>query len=199
MIDEAVDAIQHGKVIVFPADTVYGLGTSALHEDAVRNLYRLKQRLLTQPTALIAPDIDMLFELVPELRGRAGVIARALLPGPYTLVFPNPARRYRWLTGKNYDTIGVRVPELPEPSAELLGRVSALAATSANRTGGPDPARLEDVPEEFRDGAAVVLDAGKLPGLPSTVLDFTGPEPRVLREGAASGGEAIERALAAVR
>ena len=199
MIDQAVDAIQHGKVIVFPADTVYGLGTSALHEDAVRNLYRLKRRLLTQPTALIAPDIDMLFELVPELRGRAGVIARALLPGPYTLVLPNPARRYRWLTGKNYDTIGVRVPELPEPSAELLGRVSALAATSANRTGGPDPARLEDVPEEFRDGAAVVLDAGKLPGLPSTVLDFTGPEPRVLREGAASGGEAIERALAAVR
>jgi L-threonylcarbamoyladenylate synthase len=199
VIDQAVDAIQHGKVIVFPADTVYGLGTSALHEDAVRNLYRLKRRLLTQPTALIAPDIDMLFELVPELRGRAGVIARALLPGPYTLVLPNPARRYRWLTGKNYDTIGVRVPELPEPSAELLGRVSALAATSANRTGGPDPARLEDVPEEFRDGAAVVLDAGKLPGLPSTVLDFTGTEPRVLREGAASGGEAIERSLAAVR
>lgn len=199
MIDQAVDAIQHGKVIVFPADTVYGLGTSALHEDAVRNLYRLKQRLLTQPTALIAPDIDMLFELVPELRGRAGVIARALLPGPYTLVLPNPARRYRWLTGKNYDTIGVRVPELPEPSAELLARVSALAATSANRTGGPEPARLEDVPEEFRDGAAVVLDGGKLPGLPSTVLDFSGPEPRVLREGAASGGEAIERALAAVR
>lgn len=198
MIDQAVDAIQRGKVIVFPADTVYGLGTSALHEDAVRNLYRLKHRLLTQPTALIAPDIDMLFELVPELRGRAGVIARALLPGPYTLVLPNPARRYRWLTGKNYDTIGVRVPELPEPSAELLGRVSVLAATSANRTGGPDPARLEDVPEEFREGAAAILDGGELPGLPSTVLDFTGAEPRLLREGAASGGEAIERALAAI-
>lgn len=198
MIDQAVDAIQRGKVIVFPADTVYGLGTSALHEDAVRNLYRLKHRLLTQPTALIAPDIDMLFELVPELRGRAGVIARALLPGPYTLVLPNPARRYRWLTGKNYDTIGVRVPELPEPSAELLGRVSVLAATSANRTGGPDPARLEDVPEEFREGAAAILDGGDLPGLPSTVLDFTGAEPRLLREGAASGGEAIERALAAI-
>jgi L-threonylcarbamoyladenylate synthase len=198
VIDQAVDAIQRGKVIVFPADTVYGLGTSALHEDAVRNLYRLKQRLLTQPTALIAPDIDMLFELVPELRGRAGVIARALLPGPYTLVLPNPARRYRWLTGKNYDTIGVRVPKLPEPSAELLGRVSALAATSANRTGGPDPARLEDVPEEFRYGAAVVLDGGKLPGLPSTVLDFTGSQPRVLREGSASSVGAIERAREAL-
>ena len=199
MIDRAVDAIQRGKVIVFPADTVYGIGTSALHSDAVRNLYRLKHRLLTQPIALIAPDIDMLFELVPELRGRAGVIARALLPGPYTLVLPNPARRYRWLTGTNYDTIGVRVPELPEPTAELLSRVNALAATSANLQGEPDPARLEDVPEEFREAAAVALDGGELPGQPSTVLDFTGSEPRVLREGGASGAEAIKRAFAAVR
>jgi L-threonylcarbamoyladenylate synthase len=76
--------------------------------------------------------------------------------------------------------------------------VSVLAGTSANRTGAPDPARLEDVPEEFREGAAAILDGGELPGLPSTVLDFTGPEPRVLREGAASGGEAIERALVAI-
>jgi L-threonylcarbamoyladenylate synthase len=101
------------------------------------------------------------------------------------------------LTGANYDGIGVRVPELPESSAELLRRVSALGATSANLAGGPDPGRLEEVPKELRDAAAVVLDGGELPGLPSTVLDFTGAEPRVLREGSASGAEAIERALAA--
>jgi L-threonylcarbamoyladenylate synthase len=199
VIDEAVDAIQRGRPIILPTDTVYGLATTALHADAVLNLYRLKNRPVTQPTALLAPDLDMLFELVPELRGRAGVIARALLPGPYTLVLPNPARRYSWLAGTNYDAIGVRVPELPEPSASLLGRVSALAATSANLTGGSDPARVEDVPEELRDAAAVVIDGGELPGSPSTVIDFTGDEPRVLREGAASGAEAIERALAAVR
>ena len=140
MIDRAVDAIQRGKPIILPTDTVYGLARPRLHSDAVRNLYRLKHRPLTQPTALLAPDVEMLFELVPELRGRAGVIARVLLPGPYTLVLPNPARRYSWLTGTNYDAIGVRVPELPEPSAELLARVSALAATSANLAGGRDPA-----------------------------------------------------------
>ena len=198
MIDKAVDAIQRGRPIILPTDTVYGLATTALHAEAVLNLYRLKNRPVTQPTALLAPDLDMLLELVPELRGRAGVIARALLPGPYTLVLPNPARRYSWLTGTNHDAIGVRVPELPEPSASLLGRAGALAATSANRPGEPDPARLDDVPDELKEAVAVVLDGGELAGVPSTVLDFTGHEPRVLREGAASGAEAIERALAAV-
>jgi L-threonylcarbamoyladenylate synthase len=184
--------------VILPTDTVYGLATTALKSDAVLNLYRLKNRPVTQPTALLAPDVDMLFELVPELRGRSGVIVRSLLPGPYTLVLPNPARRYSWLTGSNYDGIGVRVPELPEPSAKLLRRVSALAATSANLRGGADPARLEDVPTELTEAASVVIDGGALPGVPSTVLDFTGREPRVLREGSASGAEAIERALAAV-
>ena len=198
MIDEALDAIQRRKAVILPTDTVYGLVTTALHADAVRNLYRLKGRAVTQPTALVAPDVDMLFELVPELRGRAGVIVRTLLPGPYTLVLPNPARRYSWLTGSSYDTIGVRVPELPEPSAELLRRASALAATSANKAGGADPCRLEDVPQELRDAVGVVIDGGELQGVPSTVLDFTGPEPRVLREGAASGAEAIDRTQSAL-
>ena len=198
MIDRAVDAIQRGKTVILPTDTVYGLAASAFYSEAVLNLYRLKDRPVTQPTAILTPDVDMLFELVPEIRGRSGVIARALFPGPYTLVLPNPARRFSWLTGERYDTIGVRVPELKHPSAEVLQRVSGLAATSANRRGGPDPGRLEDVPEEFREAAAAVLNTQELPGVPSTVVDFSEREPRVLREGAASGAEAIRRALEAV-
>ena len=198
MIDRAVDAIQRGKTVILPTDTVYGLAASAFHSEAVLNLYRLKHRPVTQPTAILTPDVDMLFELVPEIRGRAGVIARALFPGPYTLVLPNPARRFSWLTGERYDTIGVRVPELKHPTAEVLQRVSGLAATSANRRGGPDPGRLDEVPEEFREAAAAVLNTQELPGVPSTVVDFSEREPRVLREGAASGAEAIRRALEAV-
>ena len=68
--------------MILPTDTVYGLATTALHSDAVLNLYRLKNRPVTQPTALLAPDVGMLFELVPELRGPSGLIVRSLLPGP---------------------------------------------------------------------------------------------------------------------
>ena len=163
----------------------------------MRALYRLKGRPATDSSALLAPDLELLFELVPELRGRAAAIAGALLPGPYTLVLPNPARRFRWLTGKTAAAIGVRVPELPEPTAQIVRSAGAVAATSANLPGGRDPARLQDVPEELRNAAATVVDGGDLPGVASTVIDFTSSPPRVLREGTASGEEAIERALAA--
>ena len=110
---------------------------------------------------------------------------------------PNPAHRYRWLAGSTPEKIGVRVPELPGPAAEVLERVGALAATSANLHGGPDPRRLEDVPVEIRASAAAVVDGGELPGTPSTVVDVTGSKPRVVREGAVPAAEALERALAA--
>jgi L-threonylcarbamoyladenylate synthase len=197
-VEDAIAGIRAGQPVILPTDTVYGLCTSPFREGPVSKLARLKGRDVAQPIALVASDIDMLFECVPELRGRAGVIARALLPGPYTLVLTNPARRYRWLSGARPDTIGVRVPELAGDGARVLASVGAVAATSANTTGGPDPARLDDIPEELRAACAACVDGGELPGTASTVIDFSGDEPHVLREGAASGADAIERALAAL-
>jgi L-threonylcarbamoyladenylate synthase len=193
VIERAVEAIRAGKPVVLPTDTVYGLCTTPHRSGPVLRLAQLKGRDETRPIALLAESIELLFECVPELRGRSGEIISALLPGPYTLVLPNPARRFRWLTGSRPDTIGVRVPELSGAAAELLGRVGAVAATSANVHGGPDPRSLDEVPAEIRDHAAVLVDGGELPGTPSTVIDFTGDEPVVVREGAAPAAEALER------
>lgn len=198
LVDDAVAAIQAGQPVVLPTDTVYGLCATPYREEPVRRLYRLKGRDELRPSALLACDLDYLLECVPELRGRAGVFARALLPGPYTLVLPNPARRYRWLTGSNPTAIGVRVPVLEGDAKAVVDRVGAIVATSANRAGGPDPRRVDEVPEQIRDGCAVVIDGGELPGLPSTVIDFTGDEPRILREGAGPVEPALELAAASV-
>jgi L-threonylcarbamoyladenylate synthase len=135
--------------------------------------------------------------LLPELPERSAAIARALLPGPYTLIVPNPAERLPWLTGTRPGAIGVRVPAVEGPARELLGRVGALVATSANLPGGPDPHTLADVPEQLRAAADAVLDGGPLPGRPSTVIDLTGAEPVVLREGAVAADEAL-RAVGSV-
>ena len=174
----------HAEVV---ADDVFG--EVALGAQPVEQLYRLKGRNEQQPVALLAPDLDTLLECVPEMRGRAGSIAQALLPGPLTLVVPNPAWRFQWLNGARPDAIGVRVPELGGDAKAIIRRIGAVAATSANLTGGPDPKSLDEVSDEIRAGAAVVIDGGELPGIPSTVVDLTGPEPQIIREGALPAAE----------
>ena len=190
-VDAAVGAIRAGRLAIIPTDTVYGLAASAYSEGPVRRLYRAKGRQQIQPTALVADSVDMLLECVPELRGRNALIARALLPGALTLVLPNPARRFRWLSGAEPDTIGVRVPSLEGDAHDVLSRLGALVATSANLPGGPDPATIDEVPEEIRAAVDAIVDVGPLPGTPSTVIDFTGSEPVVLREGAVSTDDAL--------
>jgi L-threonylcarbamoyladenylate synthase len=198
MTDEAIAALQSGQLVVIPTDTVYGLSCTPHDAEPVRALSELKGRPPDQPLAVVAASVDWLFELVPELRGRPGEIARGLLPGPYTLVLPNPKRRFHWLTGRRPETIGVRVPELAGAGRAVLDGVGAVAATSANRHGERDPRRLDEVPREILAAIAVAVDGGELPGTPSTVLDVTGPEPRVLREGAVAAAVALERVDAAL-
>ncbi|MFL5971292.1 MAG: L-threonylcarbamoyladenylate synthase [Gaiellaceae bacterium] len=185
MTNAVVEAIRAGRLVILPTDTVYGLAADAFEEKAVRALYRLKGRGEHQPTALLAASADVVYEAIPELRGRV------LLRGGYTLILPNPARRLPWLTGDRAETIGVRIPELTGEARSVLDRVGAVAATSANLPGEPEPRRLADVPEALLVGSAAAIDGGELPGTPSTVIDLTGPDPVVIREGAAPFDEAL--------
>lgn len=187
MIDVAVKALRSGDPVVLPTDTVYGL-CSKLEEDAVMRMYGLKGRLPDQPTAVLFSSVKDAIRAAPALNRR---VADALLPGPFTLVVPNPERRFRFVTGSRPDTLGIRVPALTGAPALVLRKAGPLVATSANLAGGRDPRRIGDVPFEIQDGCAAVIDSGELPGLASTVVDLTGPEPRVLREGAVAAATAL--------
>jgi len=198
-VEKAIEAIRAGKPVLLPADGVYGLCASPFDEAAIRGLYELKGRGQGQPTAIIAASLETLFETIPELDDRARATARALLPGPFTLVLPNPARRLAWLNGARPETMGVRVADVPAVTQRVLDVVGALAATSANDPGEPPAASLDGVPARIRRGSGAELDAGRLSGRASTVIDFTGPEPVVLREGAGPVAAAllcVQQALA---
>jgi L-threonylcarbamoyladenylate synthase len=197
-IERVIEAVATGQPVLLPTDTVYGLVTSAEREDYAARVYRLKGRDTTQPTALLAASVDQLLECLPELQGRSDVIVRALLPGPYTLILPNPAQRFRWLTGVRTEAIGLRVPELPEAARRVVEAAGCVLATSANDPGGPNPVTLDDVPQRIRDGCAAELDLGPLPGTPSTVIDFSRDEPFVIREGIVPAAEAIARVQSAL-
>ena len=172
-VQQAIDAIRAGKPVLLPTDGVYGLCASAYREAPAQKLYALKGREQAQPSAILASSVDMLFECVPELRGRAGVIARALLPGPYTLILKNPARRYPWLTGSRPDTIGVRVAELPRPAQHVLDAVGAVGAASRRRA--------RTTPERIRACGAArpgVVDGDRLTGEPGADSRVLGPPVR---------------------
>jgi L-threonylcarbamoyladenylate synthase len=198
VIDQVLRAVRAGEPVILPFDTVYGLAADPQNEEAVRRLYELKGRADVQPSALVAADLDNLFERVPELRGLGAALGR-LLPGPVTLIVANPAGRYPWLTGSNPSAIGIRVPLLEGDTAAVLEQLGVVVATSANHPGARDPRSLDDVPPDIRAGAGAVLDGGELPGSPSTVIDLTGQEPCILREGALPAEEALRRLGAAVR
>jgi len=198
-VERMIEVLRLGEPVLLPTDTVYGLAAQAADPAHARRVYELKGRVEAQPSALVTADVDALLDCLPELRGGLEAVIRALLPGPYTLVLPNPAERFRWLAGGRSDAIGVRVPELPEPARRVVAAVTCVVATSANDPGGPNPATLDDVPERIRAGCGAELDVGPLPGTPSTVLDLTRREPRVLREGAVPAAEALALARAALK
>ena len=166
-----------GGLAIVPTDTVYGIGCAAGLPEACERLYALKERPADQATAVVFGSVARAAEVL------GAALPEELLPGPVTLVVPNPCRRFTHLCGSSPERIGVRVPELAGAVAELADAVGGLALTSANRRGEAAPGRLSDVPPELRSAAAVVVDGGTLPGVASTVIDLTGSDPVVLRQG----------------
>jgi L-threonylcarbamoyladenylate synthase len=180
--------ISVGGVALFPADTVYALGTEPDSREGVDRLYRLKGRVPDKPAAVMFFDLEIALAALPELGPRTREGVEGLLPGGVTLLLPNPARRYPLACGPDPERLGLRVPLLEGELAPLSAVSWPVLQSSANRSGGPDAARLADVDEELRAGVDLILDGGELPGTPSTVLDLTSYEQdgswKVVREGA---------------
>jgi L-threonylcarbamoyladenylate synthase len=190
--------ISVGGVALFPADTVYGLATEPDSREGVDRLYRLKGRAADMPAAVMFFDLALALAALPELGPRTREAVARLLPAALTLLLPNPARRFPLTCGPEPKRLGLRVPLLDGELAPLSAVSWPVLQSSANRSGGPDAARLADVDEELRAGVDLVLDAGELPGTPSTVVDLTGYEQdgswEVVREGAVPR-EAMVRCL----
>ena len=188
-----------GGVALFPADTVYGLATEPDSREGVERLYRLKATAARPPGG--GDVLPARARRSPPSPSSASARDRALerlLPGGVTLLLPNPARRYPLACGPDPERLGLRVPRLTG-ELELLAAVSwPVLQSSANLSGGTDARRVEDVDERIRAGVDLILDAGELPGTPSTVVDLTSYEQgggfEIVRAGAVPAAE-VESAL----
>jgi L-threonylcarbamoyladenylate synthase len=188
-------------VAVIPTDTVYGLACNPDSESAVRRVYELKRRPPVKPAAVMFFALESALESLAELGPRAHAALLALLPGPVTLLLPNPEQRFPLACdplGSGSALVGLRVPALSGPLAALTSVRAPAAQSSANVSGGADPRRLGDVSVVLREGADLVLDGGELPGTASTVIDLSEYEQsgrwRIVREGPL-GRLALERLL----
>jgi L-threonylcarbamoyladenylate synthase len=192
------ECLAGGCVIVFPADTVYGLGCDPENRTAVERLYALKGRPAARPAAVMFFSLGTVLQALPELGTRERAAMRALLPGALTLLLANRKHRFPLACGPDPDTLGVRVPLLDGPLAALRAVHVPVVQSSANISGEADVRRLADVPASLREGADLLLDGGELPGTASTVVDLRAYEERgewrIARAGPV-GAEELERAL----
>ena len=190
--------ISVGGVAIFPADTVYGLATEPDSREGVERLYRLKGRLPDKPSAVMFFDVQSALAALPELGARTREAVERVLPDALTLVLPNPARRYPLACGPEPQRLGLRVPRLEGELAPLAAVGWPVLQSSANRSGESDARRVGDIDPHVRMGVDLVLDAGELPGTPSTVVDLSSYEDAgewsLIREGAIPR-EAMVRSL----
>ena len=165
-IDRAVQVLNRDGLVVYPTETVYGLGADALSDEAIRSVYDSKHRPFSEPISIAIADVEML-AVVARLNPLAEEFVDRFLPGPFTvLVEARPILPSQLHCGTGL--VGVRIPSHPI-AVELLTRFDApITATSANTHGAPEPATINDV-HCYRD---FTIDAGRLPGIPSTVVDL---------------------------
>ncbi len=188
-IDTAVRVLSRDGLIVYPTETVYGLGADALSEDAVLKVYVVKNRPLSRPISIAVSDMDMLGAVAVVDEAARAFIER-FLPGPVTVILPAKSCLPEIITGGT-GLVGIRWPA-HEIALAIIARLdSPITATSANVSGEIPPTRPEDVYIH----SDYLVDGGELPGTPSTVVDLT--TLRVLRKGAE--WEAVEEFLKTLR
>lgn len=167
VLDEIADVFRAGGVALLPTDTIYGLHAMATNEQAVARIRSMKERGDDKPFVIIASTVEQLEKFGATIPDALGDI----WPAPLTAII-----------AAGEQTIAARIPDLPWLRA-LLDRTGPLVSTSANRSGEPPITTPEMLADDLRDALDALLDAGPREGQPSTIVDFTGEEPRFVREG----------------
>jgi L-threonylcarbamoyladenylate synthase len=181
----AAGAVRSGRLVVLPTDTLYGIGCDAFDAAAVRSLLEAKGRGPDMPIPVLVGSWSTIDGLVFSVPTQARQLIEAFWPGGLSIILPH-APSLNWDLGETRGTVALRMPLHPV-AIELLREVGPMAVSSANRSGCTPPATVTEAESQLGDSVSVYLDGGAAQqGVASTMIDLTGPEPRVLREGAVS-------------
>lgn len=192
-LELAARELQAGGAVVFPTDTVYGIGADAFNQFATARIFEVKGRSRSMPLPVLVSRPRQAWALCAAVPNAATELVAAFWPGALTLLLPE-ADGLSWDIGETRGRVAVRMPAHDE-LLELIWMVGPLATTSANISGAPTPGTVQAIAESLGAGVSLYLDGGPAPGeVPSTIVDLAGLRPRVVREGAIPKAD-IARAL----
>ena len=181
-LSKAIAALANGEIIVYPTDTLYGLGADIYNADAVRKVFEIKKRPMSNPLSVAVSSFNEL-EKIAFTDDKTRRLAESFLPGKLTLILKKKDCISDVVTGR-LDKVAVRIPD-NEIALELLSNFGPLTATSANIHGRKTPGIISDISMQFKENdVSLYLDIGKLAGQPSTIVDMTGKQIKIVREGA---------------
>jgi L-threonylcarbamoyladenylate synthase len=187
----AAGAIRSSRLVVFPTDTVYGIGCDAFDPVGVNALFEAKSRGRNMPLSVLVGSWSTIDGLVLSVPGRARDLIEAFWPGGLSIVLPH-APSLAWDLGDTKGTVSVRMPLHPV-ILELLRETGPIAQSSANRSGRPPATSVEQAREQMGDAVSVYLDGGPSgDSVASTIIDLTSDAPRLLREGAVTADQLAE-------
>ena len=180
-IQQALTVLKNGGIIAFPTDTVYGLGALAFDNAAIESIYVAKDRPIEKAIPVLIGDLSDLDKVAANIPNMAFRFAARFWPGPLTCIIPKKQTLPPAVSATS--TVAVRIPNHPN-ALSLLRAVGPMAVTSANISGQPSPSTAEEVYTQLNGRIPLILDGGKTPGgVPSTLVDCSGNEPIILREG----------------
>lgn len=182
-VDRAIGILKAGGVIAFPTDTVYGLGSDAFNVEAVDRIYRIKQRPRHLPLPVLLADLTQVASVVDSVPEIAQFLMRCFWPGGLTLVLLKKSSFPDVITAGG-NKVAVRIPDHVIPLSLIRGLGAPVIGTSANVSDKPSPVTAEEVEQQLGSQIDLVINMGKCRGgLESTVVDVTGEEPVILRQG----------------
>lgn len=181
VLRRAVEALSNGELIVYPTDTLYGVGADVFNKHAVEKVFKIKHRPLSLPLSIAVSDFNEL-EDICFINETAMILAEKFLPGKLTMVLKKKKNIPNIVTS-GFDKVAVRIP-CNNIALKLLSSFGPITCTSANIHGRDTPSRIEDIQKEFdKKEISVFIDGGRLDGKPSTIVDLSNGVLNVLREG----------------
>ena len=188
-LKEPAQIIKKGGIVIFPTETVYGIGTNGLDENAIKKLYEVKQRPLNKPISLLVNNIEMVEKIAKNITEVEYKLMERFFPGPLTIIFEKRDVVPDILTS-NTNTIGIRMPsgEIAKKLIEFAG--VPIATSSSNISGKPSGTNISDIKKDFEGKVDCFIDNDESElGMPSTVIRIIDNIPHILRQGAISEEE----------